>query len=377
MAKTLSHSMGGRGLRGQVGLPKAQRFHLQKTGSPQSEVEQAFEQPRNACRVVRTESSRSTEKELCMRAFAVKSFGEAAAMLDMPTPASGDGVLVRIAYAGVNPGDYKFLANLNAQSRYPFVVGYDFAGVVERAGSNNQGLVAGDRVFGTAPRHGSYAEFTVVGDDKKPGHIARTPEGVADDQAAALPIPAVTALGSLDLLGLVEGEHVVVLGAAGGVGGYAVQMARARGANVIATVRGDADEARKLGAEEVFDAGSSDVIEQIRARYPEGVEAVLDLVTGEDAIKRDADIIKRGGRLVSTTHAADEEWFKQRQIVARNIGAESNPDYSAEGLATVGRMLAEGTITARVRLTANLADAADVLDKVRRGGIRGKAVIRI
>jgi NADPH:quinone reductase-like Zn-dependent oxidoreductase len=312
-----------------------------------------------------------------MRAFAVKSFGEAPAVQDVATPAAGAGVLVRIKYAGVNPADYKFLGTLKPESHYPFIIGYDFAGNVEQTGSNDHGLRAGDRVFGTAPRHGSYAEYTVVGDDGKPGVIARTPDGVADDQAAALPVAAFTALGSLDLLGVSGGEYVVVMGAAGGVGGYAVQMARARGAHVIATVHGGPDEVRELGAEEVFDAGTGDAIDQIRARHPGGVDAVLDLVTGGDAIQRDADILKPGGRLVSTIHAADETWFKERQMVAHNIGAVTNPDWSAQGLVTVGRMLAEGAITARVRLTADLAGAADVFDSMRRGGLRGKAVIRI
>jgi len=312
-----------------------------------------------------------------MRAFAVKQFGEAPAVHDLPMPAAGDGILIRITYAGVNPADYKILDSLKAESLYPHIVGRDFAGVAEQVGSNNNGLRAGDRVFGTALAHGSYAEYTAVGDDNGPGVVARMPDGVADDQAAALPVPALTALGSLDLLGVAGGEYLVVMGATGGVGGYAVQMGRARGAHVIATVRGDSNEARKIGAEDVFDVSNGDVIDQIRARYPGGIDAVLDLVTGEGAIQRDANIIKKGGRLLSTTHAADSEWFKQRQMLAYNIGADSNPAFSAQGLTTVGRMLAEGTITARVRTTADLAAAADVLERLRRGGMSGKAVLQI
>jgi NADPH:quinone reductase-like Zn-dependent oxidoreductase len=312
-----------------------------------------------------------------MRAFGVKKFGEAPAIHDLPVPAAGDGVLVRVTYAGVNPVDYKMLDGLTAKSHYPFIVGLDFAGVVEQAGSNHHGLRAGDRAFGSAPPHGSYAEYTVVGDVSKPGLIARTPDGVADDQAAALPVAALTALGSLNLVGVANGKYLAVMGASGGVGGYAVQMARAHGAHVIATVRGDTNEARNLGAEEVFDASAGDVIDKIRARYPGGVDAVLDLVTGKDAIQRAADILKPGGRLVSTIQSADVEWFKERQIVAHNIGGGNNPDFSPQGLATVGRMFVEGTITARVRMTADLAAAGDVLDRLRRGGIRGKAVIRL
>lgn len=312
-----------------------------------------------------------------MRAFGVKGFGEAPAVCDLPVPAAGDGILVRMKYAGVNPIDFKMLDGLTAQSHFPYVVGFDFAGVAEKVGSNDHGLRAGDRVFGSLRKHGSFAEYAVVGDDNKPGIIARTPDGVPDDQAAASPVPGLTALGSLDQLGVVKGEYLVVVGAAGGVGGYAVQMARARSAHVIATVRGDTAEARNLGAEEVFDAGAGDVIDQIRARHPEGVDAVLDVVSGKDAIRRHADILRRGGRLVSTISSADEKWFKEKQITAHNISGGNNPDYSAKGLVTVGQMFAEGKIAARIRVTADLADAGDVLEKLRRGGMHGKAVIRI
>ena len=207
--------------------------------------------------------------------------------------------------------------------------------------------------------------------------LARIPDGVADDQAAALPIPALTALRTVELLEVAAGQHVVVMGATGGVGGYAVQMACSLGAHVIATVRGDADEARRLGAEEVYDSQAVDVIDALRADHPDGVDAVLDLVNGPDAIRRDAEVIRPGGRLVSTIFAADEGWFAERQITAHNHASNGNPLISPQGLATVAQMLADGTITARIRSTVELGAAAQVLEDLRRGGLRGKAVIRL
>src|SRR5271154_2666001 len=126
-----------------------------------------------------------------MRAFAVRSFGEPASVHDLPVPAADGAVLVRVRFAGVNPLDSNLLGRLTAASSYPFVVGVDFAGVTERVPAVSHGLRVGDRVFGMARTHGSYAEHTAVAPTARMEPVARIPDGVADDQAAALPIPAV------------------------------------------------------------------------------------------------------------------------------------------------------------------------------------------
>jgi NADPH2:quinone reductase len=304
-----------------------------------------------------------------VRAFAVRSFGEAPAIHDLPVPAADGAFLIRVKYAGVNPIDYKLIGRLTAASKYPFVLGKDFAGVVERVPPGERDLRVGDRIFGMAPTHGSYAEYTAVVPGVKTEPLARIPDGVTDEQAAALPVPALTALGSLELMGVTK--------ATGGVGGYAVQMARSRGAHVLATVRGNADEARRLGAEEVYDTKAVDVIDALHAAHQEGVDAVLDLVNGKDAIRRDAEILKSGGSLVSTIQAADEGWFAGSKITAFNVGPNLNPSFSPQGLSQVARMVADGTITARIRTTAELEGAGQVLEKLRSGGLSGKAVIHI
>lgn len=312
-----------------------------------------------------------------MRAYAVWSFGEAPAIHDLPIPSANGAFLIRVKCAGVNPIDYKLVERLTATSTYPFVMGADFAGVVERVPVGELDFHIGDRIFGMARSHGAYAEYTAVAPGVKTEPLAHIPSGVTDEQAAALPIPGITALRSLDLLGLISGQRVVVMGATGGVGGYGVQMARARGAHVIATVRGDADEARRLGAEEVYDTKDGDVVSALHAAHPNGVDAVLDLVNGADAIRRDAEILKSGGSLVSTIYAADEKWFAERKITAHNLVGNSNPLSSPQGLIEVARMLADGTITARIRSTVDLDGVGQVLEKLRNGGLGGKAVIRL
>jgi NADPH:quinone reductase-like Zn-dependent oxidoreductase len=97
-----------------------------------------------------------------MRAFAVKSFGEPASVQNLPVPAVDDAVLIRVRFAGVNPLGNNLPGRLNADSPYPFVVGFDFAGVAERVPAEDHGLRVGDRVFGMARTHGSYAEYTEV-----------------------------------------------------------------------------------------------------------------------------------------------------------------------------------------------------------------------
>jgi D-arabinose 1-dehydrogenase-like Zn-dependent alcohol dehydrogenase len=168
-----------------------------------------------------------------------------------------------------------------------------------------------------------------------------------------------------------------VLGATGGVGGYAVQIARSRGAHVIATVRGDADEARRLGAEEVYDTNAVDVLSALRSSHPDGIDAILDLISGPDAIRRDADVLRPGGSIVSANHAADEAWFAERQITAHNISGPAGSWSTPQVLNEVARLLADGKITARIRATVELDGVGAVLSKLRDGGLRGKAVIRL
>ena len=312
-----------------------------------------------------------------MRGFAVRNFGEAPALYDLPTPDADSAFLIRITYAGINPLDTILAERLTATSKYPFVLGVDFAGIVEHAPAGELSLRAGERVFGMARTHGAYAEYTAVAPGMKTEPLARIPDGVTDEQAAALPIAGITALRSLELLGVTEGQCLVVMGATGGVGGYTVQMARARGVHVIATVRGDVDEARRLGAEEVYDTEAVDVPGALRRSHPDGVDAVLDLVNSADAIKRDAEVIRPGGRLVSTIFAADEGWFAQRKITAHNHSTGANPLISPQGLTTVGQMLADGTITARIRSTVDLDATGLVLEELRHGGLHGKAIIRL
>jgi NADPH:quinone reductase len=312
-----------------------------------------------------------------MRAYAVQKFGDTPAVLDLPIPEGENQYLIRVTYAGVNPVDYKMVDRLKADSKFPYILGADFAGVIEKAPNGDSYFRVGEHVFGMARSNGSYAQFTAIPTNDGSQPIAHIPVGVTDEQAASLPIPAITALGALDWLRVEKGQSLIVIGAIGAVGGFAVQMAHSKGATVIALVRGAEDEARSLGADEVYDSGDENLVELIRDVHPDGVDCILDIVNGPDKIRQNVELIKDGGRLVSTISAADEQWFKEQKVAAHNIAGNSNPFSTVAGLDEVARLLGNGTITARVRLVADLNSAGQTLEKLKSGGLHGKCLIKI
>jgi NADPH2:quinone reductase len=312
-----------------------------------------------------------------MRAFAVEKYGDAAGIVDLPIPEAENEYLIRVTYAGVNPIDYKMVDRLKPDSKFPYILGADFAGVVEKAPIGIGFFQPGEYVFGMARSHGAYAEYTSVPTNDPSQPIARISDELTDQQAAALPIPAITALGSVDWLKVSQGQSLIIFGATGAVGGYAVQIARAAGAKVIAIVRGDEEEARALGAHEVYNSGDKNLVGLVRETYPDGVDAILDLVNGPDKILSDIELIKENGRLVSTIYAADEHWFTEQHVTAHNIAGQTNPFSTVDGLIEVGRLLINGTITTRIQVVADLNTAGETLEKLKTGGIHGKVLLKV
>ena len=273
------------------------------------------------------------------------------------------------------PAGQQSPGRLTAASSYPFVVGIDFADVAERVPAGDHGLQAGDRVFGMARTHGSYAEYTAAAPGATLEPVARIPDGVTDDQAAALPIPATTALRTIDLLEVTAAQQVVVIG-------VDPRGRRLRGADralpharVIATIDGETPQGSPSGGRGVYDRPASDVIDALRAAHPNGVNAVLDLVDDPDAIRATPRSSTRG-RLVSTISPPTKASFSQRQITAHDHASSADPLISPRGLVTVAQMFADGTITARIvhlRPGRRRADAG----RLRHRGLRRKAVVRL
>jgi NADPH2:quinone reductase len=309
-----------------------------------------------------------------MKAIVIDRAGESGRLADIPAPKPGPGdAIVRVTYAGVNPIDWKVRDGHAGQiDRFPFVLGQDFAGVVESAGSDIRSVVAGDRVFGVARGWGSYADQTMMRERVAASPFARIPDGVDDATAAALPTPLLTALGALELLNVGNGTRLIIAGAAGSVGSAALQMARARGAEITAIVKaGQIERARALGASRAVDESSG-----LDALGDAKFDAVLDLVSDGETLKRYTTALRPGGSLVTTIHDADVEWFAARDRVASNITMAQTPQSSPRGLETVARFVADGTVKVEYSQRP-LDEAPQILDDLSAGRGGGKIVLRV
>ncbi|MEU3340840.1 NADP-dependent oxidoreductase [Streptomyces sp. NPDC002144] len=313
-----------------------------------------------------------------MKAVTIDGFGAEPRLTDLPVPRPGPGeLLVRLHAAALNPFDWKVADGAlkdAVEHRFPLVMGSDGAGVVERIGEGVNRFRLGDTVYGqfmnVARGHGSYAEYALVPED---GRLARIPEDLPFGVAAALPTASATAYQAIEAARLDTGQIILVNGASGGVGQSAVQFAVHEGARVLATAAPDiAGHLRDLGAHETLDFTAAPVAEQVLAAHPDGIDAVLDLIThpGGD-IDAFAALLKPGGRLISTNHATDPEALAAREIHGVNLS--SSP--SQAELAALADLTAAGKLRVTVDAEISLADAPAAVARARSGHARGKTVI--
>jgi NADPH:quinone reductase-like Zn-dependent oxidoreductase len=282
-------------------------------------------------------------------------------------------VLVRVAAAGINPVDWKIRhqgGNPKAVGEPPYILGWDIAGVVEEISRSLTRFAVGDRVFGMPwfPRLArGYAEYVTA----PARQLARTSDGLTDEQAGGLPLAGLTAWQTLvDVAGVGEGDRVLIHAAAGGVGHLAVQIAKARGAYVLGTARAAKhDHLRDLGVDEPIDYTAGPFEEQVS-----DVDIVIDGIGGDDYGLRSLGTLREGGLLVVLPGGVTEAVAAAaREQSKRASGVQVEPDYC--GLESLAALVDEGKLTVTIDETFPLTQAAKAHELLESGRARGKVVL--
>jgi NADPH:quinone reductase len=291
--------------------------------------------------------------------------------LPAPTPADNE-VLVRVHASSVNPADNSIaagvLAGMGLEHEYPVILGRDYAGTVEQAGAAVSGYRPGDHVYGfllhanPTVRDGAWAELITVSEELS---IASAPDGIELATAGVAPLAGITAMTAIDALDLSEGDVLLVAGATGGVGSLAVQLAARAGARILApALPEDETFLRELGASDVLPR-DGDIAQLVSERYPDGVDALLDLVNYAPGTYDAA--LKPGARVASPTGAAGEGPGRT------NLMAAPSP----QNLRRLGALLTDGTLRIPVQATYELAQAPEALAALAGDHTQGKLAIQV
>src|SRR3954452_21814263 len=307
-----------------------------------------------------------------MRAVVVDEFGAEprVAELDQPRPGA-DEVVVRMRAAALNPFDWKVIDGAlrgAVDHRFPLTLGSDGAGVVSEVGDGVTSFRAGDRVYGqflqVSRGRGSFSEYTAVA---ATGKVALLPAEVPFECAASLPTASTAAYQAVLAADISAGDVVLVNGASGGVGQSAVQFAAELGAHVLATSPPDfADHMRGLGATEVIDFTAGPTVDQVRAGRPDGVDAVIDLVSRPGDAAEVAGLVRAGGAFVSTNNAADSQALAARTV--RGVNLDSR--VTVTDLDALAERVADGRLRVQFDDCVPLGEAPAAIEHARAGHAR-------
>ncbi|KQN34999.1 NADPH:quinone reductase [Pedobacter sp. Leaf41] len=308
-----------------------------------------------------------------MKAIRIHEFGgpEVLSIDDVDIPKPGkDEVLVKIHATSVNPVDWKIRAGLRKEkfpSTFPLTIGWDFSGVVEELGEKVSTFRKGDEVYGRPDltKNGTYAEYAVV----KANTICIKPLSIGHTEAAAVPLAGLTAWQGLFDHGLLkEGQKVLIHAAAGGVGTYAVQFAKAIGAYVIGTSSDyNIDFLKRLGADEVIDYNMDD-FEKVLS----DIDLVFDTIGGETQLKS-LDVLKEGGRLITVLAPEYVAEAKAKKVHLIGFTAQAK----ANQLKEIGEMIDNGKVKPIVETIYTLSDARKAHIESKTGHTRGKIVLQV
>jgi NADPH:quinone reductase-like Zn-dependent oxidoreductase len=307
-----------------------------------------------------------------MKAIVVHEYGgpDVLKVEDAPRPeAKDDQVLIRVIAAGVNPVDAYIRAGKSKFSgtTVPFIPGYDIAGIVEKAGTKISKLKVGDPVYAYVglDEGGGYAEYAVATE----AEAAPKPTSLTFESAAAVPLAGLTAWqGLIDAAKLSAGQTVLIHGGSGGVGSFAIQIAKARGAKVITTASTPhQDFLKQLGADMAID-----YTKQKFEDIAKDVDVVLDTV-GKDTLARSYGVLKKGGFIVTIVAQPDQAQLDKYEIHGAAILVKPNADELVE----IGRLIDAKKITPVVSQVFPLAEAAKAQEQIATRHTRGKIVLKV
>jgi NADPH2:quinone reductase len=313
-----------------------------------------------------------------MRAVAVSGYGATPSVMEIPTPEPGERqVLIKLRAAGMNPMDLTLASGAwkPMPATFPMVLGADGAGVVEKVGEGTSRFAVGDDLFGQfllAPlgSAGTYAEYVAVTEDAP---LARVPGELDDVVAASLPTAGGAGLALVDALEPLAGKTVLIVGAAGGVGSFATQFAVNAGGQVIANVSAnDAERMRQYGAIETIDRTALALPEAARQAHPDGIDALIDLVSGDPAgFAALASLVRPGGSALTTRYVADDETLRSSGVTGINFALPM----SSELLERLAQAVADGRIVAPPITRISLEEVPAALNPAQARPASGKTVI--
>jgi NADPH:quinone reductase-like Zn-dependent oxidoreductase len=300
----------------------------------------------------------------------VRGGPEALVYEEAPIPRVGSGdALVRVNAAGITPTEFTWNSTFTTKDkkdRLPIVPSFEVAGTVEKLGPGASGLAEGDEVYGLLDfwRDGAAAEYTAV----RASDLAPKPRSLSFEYSAAMPLSGLTAWQCLfDYAKLAKGDTVLIHGAGGGVGTFAVQFARWRGAHVFATCSTEkAGLVRSLGADRVIDYTSARFQDEVG-----GLDAVIDTVGGE-VLENSWGVLRPGGSLVTIVGDVPEEKASKHGVKGFSILVEPN----REELGQIARLVDSGEVKPVVDAVFPLSQAREAYERGAKGHQRGKMVLK-
>jgi len=302
-----------------------------------------------------------------------------------PQPAAGE-VLIKIACAGINPADWKDRQGHLEQYysyQFPYIVGFDAAGIIAQVGAGVSEYKVGDRVLTCSDhgqgRWGTYAEYVATSLAK----VARLPDSLSFAQGATIPVSGLTAWQSIFVFGeLQAGQTILIHGAAGGVGSFALQFAKAAGAKIAATCSAHNSEwVRSLGADLVIDYRNEDIQQAVLNWAPDGVDVVLDAVSC-GTLPTAFAMLRKGGVLVSVPTLIGDgdiagDMQRAAELGVRKVFTVMSDKQANEQLKKITDLIERGVVRTPALQIFPLQQAGAAHAQLEAGGVRGKLILQV